>query len=169
MRCMNKRINHIPQETLDALTSYSWPGNARELQNLVERAAILCHDGVLCPRWTRSEWSRIRQCQILLVCTVYRARSMDSQRAIILHALHGAEWVVGGPQGAASPLGTEADHFDCQAEKARNLSVAAPIRDGWAVLPLARSRTLTRRSVHLKSEVVIAIVRRPHWRLSYQT
>src|SRR5215475_4398389 len=44
---MNKRIEHIPQETLDSLISYSWPGNVRELQNLVERAAILCHDGVL--------------------------------------------------------------------------------------------------------------------------
>ncbi len=46
-RLMNKRIDHIPQETLHALTSYSWPGNVRELQNLVERAAILSRNGVL--------------------------------------------------------------------------------------------------------------------------
>jgi len=39
-RRTGKQITHIPRETLQALTSYSWPGNIRELQNLIERAVI---------------------------------------------------------------------------------------------------------------------------------
>ncbi len=46
-RRMNRRIEHIPPTTMSALTSYHWPGNIRELQNLIERAVILSNDGVL--------------------------------------------------------------------------------------------------------------------------
>ena len=44
---MRRHIRHIPPETMAAFSSYSWPGNIRELQNLVERAVILAQDGVL--------------------------------------------------------------------------------------------------------------------------
>jgi DNA-binding NtrC family response regulator len=46
-RRMNKRLETIPCETLQALTHYHWPGNIRELQNLIERAAILSPGPVL--------------------------------------------------------------------------------------------------------------------------
>src|SRR6266446_5005397 len=46
-RRMDKQIEHIPPETMSALSSYQWPGNIRELQNLIERAVILSNDGVL--------------------------------------------------------------------------------------------------------------------------
>ncbi len=46
-RRMSKQINHIPKGTLDGFTSYSWPGNIRELQNLIERAVIYSDNGVL--------------------------------------------------------------------------------------------------------------------------
>ena len=46
-RRMGRNVRHIPAETLAAFASYSWPGNIRELQNLVERAVILSQDGVL--------------------------------------------------------------------------------------------------------------------------
>ena len=46
-RRMGKQIDHIPPETMSALSSYHWPGNIRELQNLIERAVILSNDGVL--------------------------------------------------------------------------------------------------------------------------
>jgi transcriptional regulator with GAF, ATPase, and Fis domain len=46
-RRMGREINHIPPETMSALSSYQWPGNIRELQNLIERAVILSNDGVL--------------------------------------------------------------------------------------------------------------------------
>src|SRR6202022_1100258 len=46
-RRMGKQIDEIPSETLSALSSYQWPGNIRELQNIIERAVILSNDGVL--------------------------------------------------------------------------------------------------------------------------
>src|SRR6201987_2242946 len=46
-RRMGKKIDHIPQETLDAFQSYAWPGNIRELQNVIERAVILSDGGLL--------------------------------------------------------------------------------------------------------------------------
>jgi transcriptional regulator with AAA-type ATPase domain len=42
---MGKRISHIPQDTVEAFTSYSWPGNVREIQNLIERAVIRADNG----------------------------------------------------------------------------------------------------------------------------
>jgi DNA-binding NtrC family response regulator len=41
------QIEHIPPETMCALSSYQWPGNIREMQNLIERAVILSNCGVL--------------------------------------------------------------------------------------------------------------------------
>src|SRR6267154_223108 len=46
-RRMGRPIEEIPGETMSALSSYQWPGNIRELQNLIERAVILSNDGVL--------------------------------------------------------------------------------------------------------------------------
>src|SRR5689334_19609391 len=46
-RRMGKQIEHIPPETMSAFSSYGWPGNIRELQNLIERAVILSNDGVM--------------------------------------------------------------------------------------------------------------------------
>src|SRR5450755_3757774 len=46
-RKIGKRIEHIPPDTMSALSSYEWPGNIRELQNLIERAVILANNGVL--------------------------------------------------------------------------------------------------------------------------
>src|SRR5215468_10124391 len=96
---MYKRIDHIPQETLDALTLYSWPGNVRELQNLVERAAILCHDGVLPNPLPMLANSRV---SIPAAPLATPSSFVDSQRAIILQALDAVEWVIGGPYGAAT-------------------------------------------------------------------
>jgi formate hydrogenlyase transcriptional activator len=46
-RRVNRQIDQIPPETMTALCSYEWPGNIRELQNVIERAVILSTDGVL--------------------------------------------------------------------------------------------------------------------------
>jgi formate hydrogenlyase transcriptional activator len=46
-RRIRKRIDVVPMETMSALIAYDWPGNIRELQNLIERAVILADDGVL--------------------------------------------------------------------------------------------------------------------------
>jgi len=105
---MGRRIEHIPLETLDALTSYAWPGNVRELQNLVERAVILCHDGVLpnpLPIPDAKRFIASPRVSVPIGPHATPGTFMDSQRAIILQALHGAGWAIGGPRGAASRLG----------------------------------------------------------------
>jgi transcriptional regulator with GAF, ATPase, and Fis domain len=98
-RRMGREIEHIPPETMSALSSYPWPGNIRELQNLIERAVILSNDGVLPNPLPIAE-------------TEQRAASSpgattlrDSERALILQTLEAVGWVIGGPKGAAARLG----------------------------------------------------------------
>src|SRR5215470_13042733 len=108
---MCKRIEHTPQETLDALTSYSWPGNVRELQNLVERAAILSHNGVLSNPLPMLDAKRLANPTASNALSPYGvpATFAHSQRAIIMQALHAACWIVGGPW-RSRPIGTQADY-----------------------------------------------------------
>jgi transcriptional regulator with GAF, ATPase, and Fis domain len=97
-RRMGKEIEHIPAETLSAFTSYQWPGNIRELQNLIERAVILANDGVL-PNPLPSAGTAE-------VMTAPAATTLrDSERTLILRTLEAVRWVIGGPKGAATKLG----------------------------------------------------------------
>jgi formate hydrogenlyase transcriptional activator len=97
---MGKEIEHIPTETLSALSSYQWPGNIRELQNLIERAVILANDGVLPNPLPAAGTQEIM--------TAPAATTLkDSERTLILHALEAARWVIGGPKGAATKLGVK--------------------------------------------------------------
>ena len=61
-RRMNKQIESIPAETMNALVSWGWPGNVRELENFVERSVILSHGPVLnapsAELWPSNERSR---------------------------------------------------------------------------------------------------------------
>jgi formate hydrogenlyase transcriptional activator len=103
-RGMGKRISHIPEETLEAFTSYSWPGNVRELQNLVERAVIRSDDGVL-PNPFPTVFSNPLRTSDQNRATFPRGKFVESQRALILETLQIANWVIGGPSGAAAHLG----------------------------------------------------------------
>jgi transcriptional regulator with GAF, ATPase, and Fis domain len=97
-RRMGREIEHIPPETMSALGSYPWPGNIRELQNLIERAVILSNDGVL-PNPLPA--ARTHGVTIPPPATTLR----DSERTLILHTLDKVGWVIGGPKGAAAKLG----------------------------------------------------------------
>jgi formate hydrogenlyase transcriptional activator len=103
-RGMGKRISHIPKETLEAFTSYSWPGNVRELQNLVERAVIRSDDGVLANPLP-TVFSNPLPASNTNRATFTRGKFVESQRALVLETLRIANWVIGGPSGAAARLG----------------------------------------------------------------
>ncbi|MFZ0961881.1 MAG: sigma 54-interacting transcriptional regulator [Terriglobia bacterium] len=97
-RRMDKRINNIPTETMDALKRYHWPGNVRELQNFIERAAILTAGSTL----------QAPLAELRLVGREVQRKSRtlaENEREQILQALRESQWVLGGPGGAADKLG----------------------------------------------------------------
>jgi formate hydrogenlyase transcriptional activator len=95
---MGRRIEKIPDEFISAFKSYSWPGNIRELQNMIERAVVLSNEGVL-PNLLRPPRAAS------IIGFPARTSLNDSERTLILTALETSGWVVGGPYGAASRLG----------------------------------------------------------------
>jgi formate hydrogenlyase transcriptional activator len=99
-RRMNKKIDEIPSETMDALVRYRWPGNVRELQNFIERAVILSPYSVL-----RAPTSELEPCSAHKGLTAPLTGLQDIERAHILRALEASDWVVGGRNGAAERLG----------------------------------------------------------------
>ena len=108
-RRMGRQIDYISPETMEAFTCYSWPGNIRELQNLVERAVILANDGVLPNPLPVSSLTIAPDSATSHGASSSEARAprtlRDSERAFILQALDATGWVIGGPDGAAEKLG----------------------------------------------------------------
>ena len=100
-RRMKKSIETIPSETMDALTQYDWPGNIRELQNLIERAVILSAGPTLDVPIAALNGRR--------TTTAHHDNEMptleQAERRHIIGALEGTNWVIGGPNGAAVRLG----------------------------------------------------------------
>jgi formate hydrogenlyase transcriptional activator len=124
-RRMGKRISHIPQDTVDAFTSYFWPGNVRELQNMVERAVIRADHGVL-PNPLRKPHSKPdAPAPARLAPAPAPGTFWDSQRDLILQALRGTGWVVGGPRGAAARLGLKRTSL---ITKMKKLGIARPVQ-----------------------------------------
>jgi len=97
-RRMAKPIEHIPPETMSALTSYQWPGNIRELQNFIERSVILTSGNVLHP--PLASLKADSETESLEAITLEEA-----ERNHIRKILEQTRWVVAGPNGAAARLG----------------------------------------------------------------
>jgi formate hydrogenlyase transcriptional activator len=134
-RRMGKQIDSVPPEMMAAFQWHSWPGNIRELQNLVERAVILSRDGVLSNPLQQRQTRAI----ILNSSSQFSPSLMsleDSDRALIVETLEQAGWIVGGPRGAAIKLGLKRTTL---LAKMRRLGISRPIpQDGTDVPGLAR-------------------------------
>src|SRR6202008_4847186 len=94
-RRIGRQIEHIPPETMSAFSAYQWPGNIRELQNLIERAVILSKNGVLPnPLPTSDKNAVTNPLPVLdknpLAITPSPSTFDDSTRALILQALREA-------------------------------------------------------------------------------
>jgi formate hydrogenlyase transcriptional activator len=97
---MKKSIESVSKETMSALTSYHWPGNIRELQNLVERGVILSRGSSLdIPLAELKHSSKVSN--YANGSTTLEAVERDH----ILRILGELNWVIGGPSGAAARLG----------------------------------------------------------------
>jgi formate hydrogenlyase transcriptional activator len=100
----DRMIDTIPSETMEALIRYPWPGNIRELQNVIERAVILSRGHVLTVSVAELN------SELKMSTPAPRDRSLQdvlqkAERAQILQALEQTNWVVAGPNGAAVRLG----------------------------------------------------------------
>jgi len=104
-RRMKKEVDHIPLETMSAFQWYSWPGNIRELQNLVERAVILSRDGVLPNPLQNKRADLITPCLHQHQTLQSSMTLKDLERPMIVETLEQVGWVIGGPRGAAAKLG----------------------------------------------------------------
>jgi formate hydrogenlyase transcriptional activator len=99
-RRMNRTVETISPEAMEAFIRYSWPGNIRELQNLIERAVILSDGPVL--------QIPLRDLTISAATTQHDGRHQtleQAERAHILATLKETSWVLSGPKGAATRLG----------------------------------------------------------------
>jgi len=126
---MKRHYESISPETMNALCEYDWPGNIRELQNLIERAVILCPGpGLRVP--VRDLHHRI----ITLPSSGHSGQHQtleEAERAHILRTLKEVRWVVGGPNGAAARLGMNRSTLQFRMKK---LGVVRPGREDDAAV-----------------------------------
>jgi formate hydrogenlyase transcriptional activator len=121
---MGKRVNSISPETMAAFQWYSWPGNIRELQNLVERAVILSRDGVLPNPLNKGPNVTMPPIRLRFPAYPSSLTLEDSDRALIVETLEHVGWIVGGPRGAAAKLGLKRTTL---LAKMRRLGISRPI------------------------------------------
>ena len=104
-----KRFSHITRPMLDLLRSYSWPGNIRELQNVIERAAVLSDGETFSvdASWLTGDMHGPASSSSPLVSTM-----ADRERALIEAALAQSAGRLAGPSGAAAKLGIPRQTLD---------------------------------------------------------
>jgi formate hydrogenlyase transcriptional activator len=131
-RRMGKQVDTIPPETMAAFQWYSWPGNIRELQNLVERAVILSRDGVL-PNPLHKKQPELKVPSLHRAGTFHSSMTLeDSESALILQTLVQSGWIVGGQRGAAAKQGLKRTTL---LAKMRRLGISRPISQEGAGVP----------------------------------
>jgi formate hydrogenlyase transcriptional activator len=133
---MKKQVDSIAPETMSAFQWHSWPGNIRELRNMVECAVILSQDGVLHNplhnRRTRPVVLSLERTQIAPSPGTWE----DSDHALIVETLEEVGWVVGGPRGAAAKLGLKRTTLMARMKR---LGISRPIpQEGTDVVGVAR-------------------------------
>jgi formate hydrogenlyase transcriptional activator len=102
-----KKIRNIQKRTLDLFAAYDWPGNIRELQNIVERAVLLCDGDTFS---VDESWLRQAPTTDDATATAITMRRLgrldsDQERSLIEDALRASNGRVSGPSGAAAKLG----------------------------------------------------------------
>ena len=121
--CINKSIGSIPLETMNALCQYSWPGNIRELQNVLERGVILASGPALefefLDMTINDSASAVSdQAQAGSNSPGKLQRILDeTERKEIVAALETSRWVIAGINGAAALLGMKRSTLQVRMQK----------------------------------------------------
>ena len=131
-RRLNKAVEYIPTDAMDALTNYNWPGNIRELENLLERAVLLSPGKELRVPLSEIKSSAAGTDAGSISGSVTAALTQPSsvstlqeaERQHILRALRQTEWRIAGPKGAAALLGMKRTTLQA---RMRKLGIRRPI------------------------------------------
>jgi formate hydrogenlyase transcriptional activator len=131
-RSLNKTVEYVPAEAMDALANYAWPGNIRELENLIERAVLLSPGKEL--RVPLAELKSaagiadgpLSVSSLLTSAPVATSISTleEAERQHILRALRQTEWRIAGPKGAAALLAMKRTTLQA---RMRKLGIRRPI------------------------------------------
>ena len=114
-----KRIRSVSKNTLDLFQGYDWPGNIRELQNVVERAVVLCEGETFCvdPSWLVPASLSPTSPNPTMQTIPLVADLAERERAMIENALREAEGLISGSTGAAAKLGIPRQTLDSKIRK----------------------------------------------------
>jgi formate hydrogenlyase transcriptional activator len=131
-RRLNKTVEYVPADAMDALANYAWPGNIRELENLIERAVLLSPG-----RELRVPLAELKSATAIadgpvsftsLPASVSPSSPIatleEAERQHILRALRQTEWRIAGPKGAAALLGMKRTTLQA---RMRKLGIRRPI------------------------------------------
>jgi formate hydrogenlyase transcriptional activator len=117
---MGRRIESIPTGVMDALVRYPWPGNIREMQNVIERAVILSRGPEL--EIPVSEFKQQTKAASVALPSSFSTLE-EAERQHILRVLRETNWTIGGSAGAAFRLGMKRTTLQ---SKMRKLGIARP-------------------------------------------
>jgi formate hydrogenlyase transcriptional activator len=121
-RRLNKGIEEIPPDIMEALMRYRWPGNVRELQNFIERAVILSPHRVL-----RAPTSELEPFSTFKGSNAPLSGLDEVERDHILRALDASNWIVGGRNGAAERLAMKRTSLVYKMKKLKIIRPAASL------------------------------------------
>ncbi len=108
---IGKKITSIPANVIDALIAYDWPGNIRELENIIERALILSSNGSL----EQGDWIPVQQINSSGGKAVSKLEDVEKEH--IIETLKKTGWKVSGERGAAKILGLNATTLEAKMKK----------------------------------------------------
>jgi formate hydrogenlyase transcriptional activator len=135
-RSLNKEVEYIPADAMDALSNYSWPGNIRELENLLERAVILSpgkelrvplselKSATLAPAVGADSSFSFTSSTSSTSLTSAISTLEEAERQHILRALKQTQWRIAGPKGAAVLLGMKRTTLQA---RMRKLGIRRPV------------------------------------------
>jgi len=99
---VGKTIGSIDKKTLELFKSYRWPGNIRELQNVIERSVIVCENEIFS---VDESWLSMESVQTSRASSNLASSLLEQEKKIIESALAESKGRVAGPSGAAAGLG----------------------------------------------------------------
>src|ERR1700674_1118720 len=109
-----KKIRNIDKKSMELFRTYDWPGNIRELQNVVERAVILCEGETF---FVDESWLTRVAPKVAAASALLPTDLAEREKAMIESALREAEGLVSGPTGAATKLGVPRQTLESKIRK----------------------------------------------------